>query len=399
MTSRITLHSLLCCLMLCAYLDTQAEPAPSAATAVMYQQDFTTGATPKELIFDSHHAQFEADGLHLKDTGALVRLDRYYALSQRSVRYHVSLSADTRALFCSDSRDFMARIDMATKTISINATPSRTLRAEFLNPVHEYMVEIIRDHNASTFRITDLNTAESAELSAVQDGGGGYGAGMIGTGNACGMQHDYYCFGIEGGREMIVHRMCVLSALCNLTLLLYGDSITEPDNYFPDATQHLAWTRLVMGHVRGGAMASGRGGCTINEVLLRIRNELPYIKAKYVMVTIGTNGGNTEQNLSELVEYIRAQGSIPLLNNIPSNEHGTQVEVNAMIEKIRQKYRINGCRFDWATSLGRDGKQVDTSAMWYEDYGPGNAYYHHPNVKGAQLMYLRTLIDTPEIYQ
>src|SRR3546814_1832044 len=63
------------------------------------------------------------------------------------------------------------------------------------------------------------------------------------------------------------------------------------------------------------------------------------------MVTIGTNGGNTEENLSELVEYIQSQGAIPILNNIPCNESGTQIPINAVIEKVRQKYGINGCKF------------------------------------------------------
>jgi len=64
---------------------------------------------------------------------------------------------------------------------------------------------------------------------------------------------------------------------------------------------------------------------------------LERIKAKYVLVTIGSNGGNTEDNLSELVEYILLQGSIPILNNIPCNESGTQQEANRLIpnsEKI-----------------------------------------------------------------
>lgn len=117
------------------------------------------------------------------------------------------------------------------------------------------------------------------------------------------------------------------------------------------------------------------------------------------MVTIGTNGGNTERKLCELVEYIRSQGAVPILNNIPCNEHGTQVETNELIERVRRRYAIRGCRFDLATSVDRDGLQVDTSTMWREDYGGGHVYYHHPNVRGSRLMYLRTLLDVPEIYE
>ncbi|MFV0267899.1 MAG: hypothetical protein ACK5HT_12260 [Draconibacterium sp.] len=154
-----------------------------------------------------------------------------------------------------------------------------------------------------------------------------------------------------------------------------------------------------MKNVSVKAISSGRGGCTIYHVLERIKNELPFVKAKYVMVTIGTNGGNTEENLSELVEYILSQGSVPILNNIPCNESGTQIGVNQMIEKIRQKYHINGCKFDIATSINHDGLEVDKSMMYHEDYsGSWGQIYHHPNVKGSRAMYTRTLIDIPEIY-
>ena len=71
-----------------------------------------------------------------------------------------------------------------------------------------------------------------------------------------------------------------------------------------------------------------------------------------------------------------------------------------MIEKVRRKYKINGCRFDLATSLNHDGLEVDKSTMYYEDYsGSYGQIYHHPNVNGSKRMFIRTLIDIPEIYE
>ncbi len=268
----------------------------------------------------------------------------------------------------------------------------------FLNPAHEYLVEVSRHYQTSTLTMIDLFTGESATLEATMNGSGGAGAGAAPGGFYVGMQHDYYCVGMNAGTELLVKQITVLAGKSDLTLLMYGDSITQPEGYFPTADYPFAWTQLIINRVPGKAMSSGRGGTTINEVLNRIKNELPFVRAKYVMVTIGTNGGNTEENLSELVEYIRSQGSIPILNNIPSNESGTQVPENALIERIRQKYNIKGCKFDIATSIGFDGIDVDTSTMYLEDYDWGTIY-HHPNVKGSKLMYLRTLIDVPEIYQ
>jgi hypothetical protein len=117
------------------------------------------------------------------------------------------------------------------------------------------------------------------------------------------------------------------------------------------------------------------------------------------MVTIGTNGGNTEANLSELVEYIKAQGATPILNNIPCNESGTQVAVNAVIDRVRRKYNLHGCRFDLATSVHGDGQQVDQTTMYWENYTNGwGEVYHHPNEKGGRQMFEQSLRDVPEVY-
>jgi hypothetical protein len=258
-------------------------------------------------------------------------------------------------------------------------------------------VEVHRYYQKSSISIIDLYTGQSAEISATMDGAGGAGRGAVGKGFFVGRQYDYYCFGLDRGTCLTVKQVCVLAGESGLSLLIYGDSITEPEGYFPTSDFPHSWTQLIMAHIKGPSMSSGRGGTTIKELLERIKNELPFIKAKYVMVTIGTNGGNTEENLSALIEYIQASGSIPILNNIPCNESGTQVKENALIEKVRNKYHIKGCRFDLATSLAHDGMQVDTSAMYFEDYNWGKIY-HHPNVKGSLLMFTRTLVDIPEIY-
>lgn len=376
----------------CAGADDRT-PGP---TTVMF--DRTLNAPCADLVTDDS-CRYTPEGLSVRGPERLVRLNRYYALAQRLVRYHVRFSADAKAVFQGDKGEFQAFVDVPNRTISLATNPEISKSVDFLNPDDEYLVEVHRDYQQARFRVIDLFTGESAEICATNDGQGGYGTGAVASGFAVGRQYDYYCFGLAGGSELLVKQVCVISPACGLTLLLYGDSITEPEGYFPTSGFPMAWTQQVMGHVPGKAVSSGRGGTTINELLARIRNELPYVKAKYVMVTIGTNGGNTEENLGELIEYIRSQGAVPILNNIPCNEHGTQIPVNEMIEKVREKYGVKGCRFDLATSVNHDGQQVDETLMWREDYGEGGVYYHHPNAAGATRMYLRTLIDVPEIYQ
>ncbi len=367
-------------------------------TSVLYNRTITEKGNYQELVMEGVNAQFTEMGLRIAGNGGVVKLNHYYALAERLVRYHVRFSGDCRAVFQSDKRDFKAYVDIANKRIAIGTDPITEKAVSFLDASHDYIVEVHRDYQTSKIKIIDLYSGYSEEVSATMDGTGGVGSGAVGTGFFVGRQYDYYCFGLEVGSEMLVKQICVLAKEADLTLLIYGDSITEPEGYFPTVDFPKSWPQLIMQNMTGTAISSGRGGTTIKELIERIKNELPFIKAKYVMVTIGTNGGNTKENLSELVEYILSQGSIPILNNIPSNESGTQIPINAIIESVRQKYGIKGCKFDLATSLDHDGQEVDKTTMYFEDYDWGKIY-HHPNVKGSLQMYTRTLVDIPEIYE
>jgi hypothetical protein len=378
-----------------------SDSSSSEPTVVLYRRILNSYGTYPEIILGDVKAEYNADGLIITSQEKLVRLNKFYALGERFIRYHIKFSKDAIATFQSHTGDFKTFVDIPSKTISIATTPVTIKTVSFLNPDHEYIVEIYHIYQLAKVRIIDVFTGQSEEINAVFDGTGGCGAGAVQAGFQVGLQWDYYCFGLQKGTSMLVRQICVQSLKCGLTLLIYGDSVTQPEGYFPTADFPHSWTQLIMEKINGKVISSGRGGGRIDMMSDCIRNELPYVKAKYVMVTIGTNGGNTEENLSELVEYIISNGSIPILNNVPCNESGSQIEINLLIEKIRRKYGINGCKFDLATSLNWDGKEVDKSTMWYEDYSDtyGWHIYHHPNVKGSLLMYIRTLIDVPGIYE
>lgn len=349
-------------------------------------------------------AEYENDGLLVGKTGNLVRLNRFYALGTRLVRYRIDPSTDAVCLFQSSERDFTLKVDVPGKTMKIMTSPETAVDVPFLKGGKEYDVVVIHEYQKATVRILDVAGKDSVEVSAVNDGPGGVRQGVVNPNSfTVGPGWDYYCFGLESGSSMLVKRIMVESPRSAVRLLIYGDSITQPETYYPTSLFPYAWTQLFIKELGGNAISSGRGGCTINEVLTYIRNELPYIKAKYVMVTIGTNGGNTESNLTDLVRYIKSMGSIPILNNIPSNESGTQVAVNAVIETVRRNNDLEGARFDLATSLKGDGKEVDKTMMFWEDYPPtqfnGWQVWHHPNEKGSKAMFEQALKDLPELFE
>ncbi len=365
-------------------------------------------ATPdrKHIVSDllvNGVAQYTDDGLLINSPANLVRLNRFYALAQRRVRYRISAEKDAVCLFQSSEKDITVRLDYRNKRLSILTSPEKVVDVPFLLENKDFDVEVVHDYQKATARLVDAEKKDSAEVSAVNDGGGGYGQGVVNEhAFSVGLGHDYFCFGIDRG-AMTVKRVTVEAPRRAVRLLIYGDSITEPEGYYPTSLFPQAWTQLIIKKLDGNAISSGRGGYTINEVQNYIRNELPFIKAKYVMVTIGTNGGNTEQNLRELMQFIRNRGAIPILNNIPSNESGTQVSVNEVIGRVRRAMELQGVRFDLATSLAGDGKEVDKSMMFWENYPPeiygGWQVWHHPNEKGSKAMFEQALKDLPELFE
>ncbi len=377
----------------------EVEAAEPAKEAVLY--DLKINSNPVQELQLNGVARYTPEGLSVTAVGDVVKLDKFYALAERKARYHIKPSHDAKVLFQSSQGDFTAFVDVPRKRVSIATHPVSELSAPFLEGDREYIVEIYHIYQQAKVRVVDVQTNEEVEISVTNDGQGGVGAGTLQQGFAVGMQWDHYCFGLAEGSSVLVKQLTVYALKKSVKLLMYGDSITQPEGYFPTSDFPNAWTRMIIAQLEGDAMSSGRGGGTIDMVLDYIKNELPYIEARYVMVTIGTNGGNTEEKLTDLVAYIREQGAIPILNNIPCNESGTQIENNELIEKVRAKLGVNGTKFDLATSINGDGEEVDKSLMYWEDYSSSYGWqvYHHPNERGGEKMYQRTRMDVPEIYE
>ncbi|GAB3427387.1 hypothetical protein GCM10027516_32460 [Niabella aquatica] len=371
----------------------------TATRAVLYEQELRGNQNVPELLLNDA-GSIDIDGLKITKPGPLVRLNKFYALAERVVQYKVILSNDAVAVFRSSENDFVAEVNMPDKKISVITHPEQNTTVNFLEQGKEYWIEIYHIYQEARVRISDVKSGEFAEISVINDGQGGVGKGSLQEGFKVGMQWDFYCFGLKQGRSMVVEKVSVFSLKNNVKLLMYGDSITQPEAYFPTRNFSLAWTQKIIKALKGNAMSSGRGGAQIDMVLNYIKNELPYIKTRYVMVTIGTNGGNTEAKLKELITYIRSHNAIPILNNIPCNESATQIPENNLIENVRRDMRINGCKFDLPTSLHYDGKQVDKATMYWEDYSESfcKQVYHHPNDSGSEKMFDQTKIDLPELY-
>ena len=125
----------------------------------------------------------------------------------------------------------------------------------------------------------------------------------------------------------------------------------------------------------------------------RVDSEIKFLKPKYVVITIGTNGGNTYENLSKLVTKIIEYGSTPILNNVPFvsfKQDGNWValdktEDNKLIDKIRSVYKLNGAHLNYATSLNGEGNAIDTT-LYNEEPAWGTTVIIHPNNDGHKAI-------------
>ena len=253
--------------------------------AVLYDQDLSDEKAIPALITNGV-AEYGKEGLKIFDTGKIVQLDKFYAIAERKIQYIVNFSDDAKAVFRSSQGDFNAFVDVANKKISIATSPVTEVNADFLRSGHDYLVEVYHIYQKNKIRIVDIETGESREVVAVHDGQGGVGKGAVQTGFSAGMQWDHYCFGLKAGSSMIVKRITVKAMKNNVKLLIYGDSISQPEGYFPSKDFSLAWTQMMIHKLKGEAMSSGRGGATIDMVLEYIRNELPFIKTKFVWLPL-----------------------------------------------------------------------------------------------------------------
>lgn len=176
----------------------------------------------------------------------------------------------------------------------------------------------------------------------------------------------------------------------NNGILLYivGDSITEGDKILNPKD---VWSFRIAEEI-GSCVVSGRCGGGIDGVINRINSEARILKPQYVMVTIGTNGGNTDDNVRELVNLIKEIGAIPIINHVPRNTFNqSDVSANEVISKVVNELDLYSCRFDIATSLDYNTANEGDSSLFVDGI--------HPNLeKGTERLVSQVHIDCPFLF-
>jgi len=328
-------------------------------------------------------------------------IDRQFNCSQRTFRVRVKMAAsNSRIALATKVRETnysyagtIAEFDGANSRLAIynqwnggSSTP--TVRVTQALPAavvagRDYIVELIKEHRTNTIRVTDCVTQQQTTLSCVSTindlSGGSEDAVYAG-----GFQWDEVGVMWLGGGSFNVSRAVVTIPQKGPRVVIIGDSITE--GYGVTVDQR--WATLVANMLPPGAVViSGRGGGKIDGVIAKITSEVAEIRPGFVLVCIGTNGGNTPTKLGNLVTAIKATGAVPIIACIPAMSGGAQASINTDILALGERT----VRFDTATAAGNNASGSINSALYISDN-------LHPNAAGHAVMASQVKIDAPELF-
>lgn len=328
------------------------------------------------------------------DAALYLNLERRISFEQRATRVRLSLFSNTRFGLEWIERDgnggSLFTVDATKGTINIHKYWAGVEDIEASTPFtiengHIYLLEAIKSFRNNTFIITDEQTGATAsvETSSVLDSGNG----LVRQQNEFkgGRQNNVFGFRRISGKSPFIKNTEIVATVSPEPLMyIIGNSITEGDHIRETAR----YGQVMASWLNGTTVFSGESGSTIEGVIDRITNEIPFIRPKFVMVTIGTNRPNTRDELVELIELIRKHGSIPIINHIPVTSDGGSYNTNEIIAVVCEEMNVASCRFDLATAKD-DNLHEQASWLFQSDH-------IHPTIEGHLAMAKR-LFDIPGI--
>ena len=238
----------------------------------------------------------------------------------------------------------------------------------------EYMIELRKNGNSFEFKFTDCvgNISDSLNYQiSTYDNTSGIGAGCP-------------CVICKSG-EIEVRKFNISIPVHNIKAAFIGDSITEGFNN--SNFDNVRWSSLVKSELfNNNAIICAKTGDKTNHALQKVNMIYNLgIKPDIVIVSIGTNDfkntSNFTNNITQIVEKIETEGSIPVIcvpplsNSLPfddSNHSG-----HAAVRDFILTNNYNTIRFDYAMSANRDGATVDSSLL---------TDGVHPNTNGHKRM-------------
>lgn len=329
-----------------------------------------------------------ADYVTSTDTGVSggLKLNRQYAMVNRQLVYDFSLASGSSACFGTKvgiaSGQYMGTDDFIRigtdgniQTFTYNQYSSATATKDIgtatitADTRYRLIIDKCGEWNKDKTKITILtfNLLETV-----------FETELLQSANNNLSFYDYpFCF-CESGTVKLYDLCVKVSNVChNRKLAIFGDSITEGWMAGVDG-----WAHLVARHIgKAFCQVSGRDTSRIDDVIARVRAECASNPPQYIMVTVGTNSGNTLAKLQSLIDLILSYNSIPILNHVSS-----PASANTLIDQAIASYPntfIGCCKMDEAVALGDSYSGTDGT---------------HPNTTGHNLMYQQVIKDMPELF-
>lgn len=190
---------------------------------------------------------------------------------------------------------------------------------------------------------------------------------------------------IYASQEVAISRILVTAKkyVGECKALIFGDSIT----YGQGNSINDTWSYKLAKYLEN-SFVSGLSGGQISQVISRLTTECKSQIPNYVIICIGTNGGNTTSNLNEVISLCKKYGSTPILCTTPQLRRNTGISyTNQTIINVAKSNNIPVVRFDIATSLNYDLSQGQDESQFHDSV--------HPNAQGGENMYNRLFIDAP----
>ena len=274
----------------------------------------------------------------------------------------------------------MNALNMHERTTTGEKTDVLLTEAINIKKSHRYILKCTKSLHENIIELIDgINGTTVATISSEQTGRN--------TGNdefPGGRQMD--TLGINASGTVYVYRVFVKNKIENPFIVIYGNSITEGDRCFSKEGYAYKLKEYIG---KNKVIISGESGSNItgtSGVYNRIKNEIPTFrnKPKYIMVTIGTNGGDNENDFINLKKLIESYGCIPIINVPPMFSN---------IGNIRKWVLGLNCltvRFDIATALDNNIENGADSSLFADDI--------HPNPNGHIKMFDRAKIDLIGIF-
>ncbi|MDM7453975.1 SGNH/GDSL hydrolase family protein, partial [Lacticaseibacillus paracasei] len=324
------------------------------------------------------------NGFEINGIGNMV-LNHSFSIENRATVFKVRLASDSNIGFGYIANGGYApggtlfTIDVPNKMINLHdywsdtsTVPTVRKSAHFDPDIsHDFVVRMIKKQRTNRIEVYDyvtgdVTSVETTSTAVLNDVTNEFASGRQ---NGCPS-----IVGIAG--TCLIKSFRIVAPSVSNPVIIYGDSITEGDRV--ELGSRYA---DLMKQENSNVMISGMSGTTIDSVIDRIKSEKA-LHPKLIIVTIGTNGGNSPEKISALVNEITDMNCQLILNHIPAKPDGGHISVNDMIE---QNWKGRSFRFDLATSKNNDPKQGQNLSLFADQF--------HPNAAGHADMAKRIYLD------